>query len=180
MTLRRATNEDSEGLIRLVGDCFAEYPGCVLDLEVEERDLLTPGDAPDRFWVLEEEGRIVGSVGLLETDETTVELKKMYLEAGLRGSGRATRLLAAVLYHAVTMAATGVELWSDSRFTRAHRFYEREGFTRTGRTRELDDLSNTTEYHFVRRLARPSHQGVRRSSRTVQPGEKSGRGGMPK
>ena len=152
MTLRRATNEDSEGLIRLVGDCFAEYEGCVLDLETEERGLLTPADSFDRFWVLEEEGRIVGSVALTEVDESTVELKKMYLDAGLRGTGRSTRLLAAVLYHAVAMGATAVELWSDTRFTRAHRFYEREGFARTGRTRELNDPSSTTEFHFVRRL----------------------------
>jgi putative acetyltransferase len=152
MALRKATNDDSEGLIRLVGDCFAEYEGCVLDLEVEERCLLAPADAFDRFWVLEEEGRIVGSVGLTEVDEETVELKKMYLERGLRGTGRATRLLAAVMYHAVAMGATAVELWSDTRFTRAHRFYEREGFVRTGESRELNDPSNTTEYHFLRRL----------------------------
>jgi len=152
MSLRKATNEDSEGLIRLVGDCFAEYEGCVLDLEVEERSLLTPADSFDRFWVLEEEGRIVGAIGLTEIDKATVELKKMYLESGLRGSGRATRLLAAVMYHAVAMGATAVVLWSDTRFTRAHGFYEREGFARTGQTRDLDDLSHTTEYHFIRKL----------------------------
>ncbi|MEN8150698.1 MAG: GNAT family N-acetyltransferase [Planctomycetota bacterium] len=152
MTLRPVTNEDSEALLRLVGDCYAEYEGCVVDLEVEERPLLAPADAYDQFWVLEEDGRVVGSVAMVIHDETRVELKKMYLEAGLRGTGRATRLLAAVLYQAVMMAATEVELWSDTRFERAHRFYEREGFLRTGRTRELNDPSGTTEFHFVRRL----------------------------
>lgn len=153
MTLRPVTNDDSEQLIRLVGDCYAEYEGCVLDFEVEDKALLEPAVAFDRFWVLEEEGRIVGSVAMTVHSETRIELKRMYLEAGLRGTGRATKLLAAVLYQAVMAAATEVELWSDTRFDRAHRFYEREGFVRTGKTRELNDPSNTTEYHFVRKLA---------------------------
>ena len=39
-----------------------------------------------------------------------------------------------------------------TRFTRAHRFYERSGYERTGRTRELHDISNTTEYHFTKSI----------------------------
>jgi len=73
----------------------------------------------------------------------------MYLEAGRRGTGRAERLLDLVRGRAREVGAREVELWSDTRFTRAHRFYERHGFVRTGRTRELNDPSNTTEFHFV-------------------------------
>ena len=42
-------------------------------------------------------------------------------------------------------------LWSDTRFTRAHRLYERLGFEREG-TRKLQDLNNTTEFGFRKRI----------------------------
>jgi len=42
-------------------------------------------------------------------------------------------------------------LWTDSRFTDAHRLYARLGWGPTGATRELHDLSATTELEFVRR-----------------------------
>jgi putative acetyltransferase len=45
-----------------------------------------------------------------------------------------------------------VDLWSDVKFETAHRFYERRGYSRDGRTRELDDESDTVEYHFRREL----------------------------
>jgi hypothetical protein len=32
-----------------------------------------------------------------------------------------------------------VELWSDTRFTRAHAFFARHGFQRDGRVRSMDD-----------------------------------------
>lgn len=43
-----------------------------------------------------------------------------------------------------------VELWSDTRFTDAHRLEERLGYRRTGETRELGDLSNTTGFRYLR------------------------------
>jgi hypothetical protein len=45
-----------------------------------------------------------------------------------------------------------MELWSDTRFLDAHRLYERLGYRRTGRTRELHDLSDTVEYEFDKPL----------------------------
>ncbi|MGZ4618494.1 MAG: hypothetical protein ACXV3F_07160 [Frankiaceae bacterium] len=45
-----------------------------------------------------------------------------------------------------------VELWSDTRFANAHRLYERLGYVRTGRRRELHDLSRSTESEFVTTL----------------------------
>ncbi len=31
------------------------------------------------------------------------------------------------------------QFWSDTRFTRAHRFFEGYGFTKTGEVRDMDD-----------------------------------------
>jgi hypothetical protein len=43
-------------------------------------------------------------------------------------------------------------LWTDTRFTGAHRFYERKGYVADGRTRDLYDLSNSVEFFLQKTL----------------------------
>jgi hypothetical protein len=45
-----------------------------------------------------------------------------------------------------------VELWTDTRFRLAHRVYSALGYEASGRTRDLNDLSETTEFHFLKQL----------------------------
>ena len=91
------------------------------------------------YWVAEDAGGGIGAGGgwAPVADPAGAELHKLYVLAELRRQGiahpRGSRL---------------VELWSDTRFLEAHAFYEALGYRRTARTRELHDLSNTTEFHF--------------------------------
>lgn len=39
-------------------------------------------------------------------------------------------------------------LWTDTRFTQAHAFYEALGFVRAPGTRALDDISRSVEYRY--------------------------------
>jgi len=149
--LRPATDADSAGVIDLIARVYAEYPGCVLDVEREERGLLAPASSFDRFFVLEEAGRIVGSAAMALHDGIA-ELKKVYLEPGLRGRGQGRRLIETIEAAARAAGAPSIEAWSDTRFLTAHAVYGRMGYERTGRTRELHDLSNSVEYHFTKRL----------------------------
>lgn len=80
------------------------------------------------------------------------ELKKLYLDARLRGRGLGRELIALVEETARASGAQGIELWSDTRFKAAHAVYERCGYRKTGRTRDLHDLSNSTEFHFEKEL----------------------------
>ena len=57
---------------------------------------------------------------------------------------------------AAAAGCTAVELWTDTRFTLAHRVYQALGYRPSGRTRELHDLSQTTEYHYAKRLTEGS------------------------
>jgi len=59
------------------------------------------------------------------------------------GQGHGRALLARVCE-----GRTRVTLWSHAPNTRAHAFYEREGFARTGRTRDGDD--GLPEWEFAR------------------------------
>jgi len=151
--IREARDTDAEGVIAVIARVYAEYPGCVLDVEREEPALKAPASSFDRFWVVEEGGRVGGCIGLALGDPA--ELKKLYLDAQLRGQGLGRQLIALVEETARAGGAGRIELWSDTRFTTAHAVYERCGYTKTGRTRDLHDLSNTTEYHFEKDLTSP-------------------------
>jgi GNAT superfamily N-acetyltransferase len=49
--------------------------------------------------------------------------------------------------------AERMKLWSDTRFDRAHRFYEKRGYVRAGPIRVLGDKSNSLEFAYAKPLA---------------------------
>ncbi len=106
-----------------------------------------------RFWVGERGGRVVGSIGFSPSaGGTGVELKKLYVEKSARETGLGGKLCALVEAEARARGAAYVELWSDTRFETAHRFYERRGWLRGDQTRELFDKSDTVEFYFRKPL----------------------------
>jgi putative acetyltransferase len=105
------------------------------------------------FWVAERAGRVIGCVGYTPGPARArqprgIELKKLYVERCERHQGIARELLALVEDAAAARQVDFIELWSDTRFLDAHRFYERKGYQRTPQTRELFDQSDTVELHF--------------------------------
>jgi putative acetyltransferase len=156
--IRDACDGDAAGLIALIGSVFAEYPGCVLDVDGEAPELRAIARSfaalGGRFWVAEREGRVVGSVGLLPGEAAGgVELRKLYVHRSVRRRGLGRRLCERVEDEARRRGARFVELWSDTRFEDAHRLYEKRGYLRGRVTRELHDLSGSVERYFRRALA---------------------------
>ncbi len=154
--IREATNGDGDRLAALIAACFAEYPGCVFDRarELPELDAIASHFAhmAGVLWVATRDDQIVGSLGVRPNPHATLEILKVYVAAEHRGSGLAVQLLQRALTAAQTQDARALELWSDSRFTRGHAFYEKHGFAQTGETRDLADLSSTRELRFLRWL----------------------------
>lgn len=154
--LRPARDADAAGLVALVGGVFDEYPGCVLDLDDLDADLLAPAThhavEGNRFWVVERRGEIVACVGLGPVDHGRAELKRLYVRADQRGQGLGTALIAHVHAEAVAAGATSIRLWSDTRFLDGHRRYLAAGYRQLDLTRHLDDPSDTTEAAFERPL----------------------------
>jgi len=135
--LRPAADADAEAVQTLIGDCWAEFPGCVLDVDAEEPWMRAPAS---RFGgVLLVADGVRACVGVKGS-----ELKSLYVAKPRRGQGFGTVLVR------LAERAGATSLWSDSRFTDAHRLYERLGWRRTGSERELHDLSATVEWQFVR------------------------------
>lgn len=160
--LRLAQDDDSPGVVALVGLCFSPYPHCWLDVNHEEQGLLTPSTSFARFWVLVHGDRVFATIACTEHDVDPgdgrgrtpgVELKKCYVHPALRRHGVARRLVALVEDHARARGRPCVELWSDTRFETAHAVYARLGYWKTGERRALHDISDTEEFRFVKRLA---------------------------
>jgi GNAT superfamily N-acetyltransferase len=155
--LRAGRDDDADGFIALVSACWRDYPGCVMDLdgEVPELRALASHFANQGGTLLaaEQEGRIVGMAATRPAQDGAWELCKMYVAAGQRGHGLAHRLLDAVEDHARAQGAANLKLWTDTRFDRAHRFYEKNSFVRSGPLRALDDISHSIEFPYVKPLA---------------------------
>ncbi len=153
-TIRAGRDDDAVGFIALIGACWAEYPGCVMDVDAEVPELRALAtylrDKGGALWAAEADGRVVGMVATYPEEPTIWAISRMYVDRAHRGSGLAHRLLEIAETHAMAAGATQLALWSDTRFERAHRFYERRGYVRSGPTRSLGDLSNTIEFRYVK------------------------------
>lgn len=156
MLLRPGRDGDAEGLIALVARCWANHPGCVLDLEHEERKLLALAthfaECGGALWVAEDGDAVVGMAAAQPADGAAWEIAKLYVHPDRHGSGLAHRLLDTAEAHAVAQGACRLTLWTDTRFTRAHRFYEKRSYVRSGPIRALDDLSRSLEFSYSKPL----------------------------
>lgn len=152
------TDGDAGEVRRLIGDCFAEYEGCVLDPDGVDAWMAAPAssyaDKDGQFWVLTTAGGVglAACVGWAPDGPDQIELKNLYVSAAARRRGLGRRLVALVETVAGERGATTVSLWSDTRFLDAHRLYEGLGYQRTGTERALHDPSNSIEYGFMKHL----------------------------
>lgn len=150
---RPVIQEDVPGILKLIDGVYAEYD-CVLNAEEEEQHLLEPGPYfrahGGEFWVLEENGRILATAAVM-LHEDAGELKSLYVHASLRRQGWGRRLTNLAIEYARQSGKQKMILWSDTRFTDAHRLYRSLGFQEVG-MRELHDSNNTVEYGFERAL----------------------------
>jgi N-acetylglutamate synthase-like GNAT family acetyltransferase len=160
--LREVRDADSAALIDLIGGCWAEYPGVVLAIDEEEPWLRRPASyyagagATARMWVVDDRDGLAACVGVKPLEDgAAAELKSLYVAPWARRRGLGAALVDVVERYATGRGARTVRLWSDSRFADGHRLYARLGYRRAGQ-RDLHDLSDTTEYGFVKPLDPPS------------------------
>jgi putative acetyltransferase len=154
--IRYARDDDALDIIELLGSVFGEYQGCVLDVDGEMPELRRIASYAKEhggaFWVAERDGRIVGCCGYVVAAEPSgIELKKLYVHRRERKSGLGSVFADKVEELARAQGVAFIDLWSDTRFTTAHRFYERRGFVRGG-TRDLHDKSASVEFYFKKML----------------------------
>ncbi len=158
--IRPVRAADAASIIALIDAVYREYDDAV-NLAGAEADLLDPllsyearGGA---MVVLVEDDRtdgserVVGSHAILPTARGEGTFRRLYLDRSLRGTGAGDALMAWAIDAATAKGWKRIAFWSDSRFARAHRFFGRYGFRRTGRERTMDDgLQPYAEIEFER------------------------------
>jgi len=130
--LRHATNEDRSAIESLVFAVLAEFSlapdphGTDADLRDIEAEYFRKGGTFDVL--VDEDGRIVGSVALHAASPSTCEIRKMYLASDARGRGLGRKLLEHALARAKLLGFTRVELETASVLKDAIALYESYGF----------------------------------------------------
>lgn len=157
LIIRAAEDSDSDAVIALIDLCWSAYPGVILDVDAEEPGLRRPAsyfrERDGAFWTAWAGAALGGVVGYTYDAATrTAELHKLYVHPDQRRTGLGRRLTALVEETARQRGARRVTLWSDTRFETAHRFYRNLGYTQTDEVRALHDISDSSEFHFVKSL----------------------------
>ena len=89
LVLRYAHDDDADAIIALVSSVWSEYPGKTLVAATDMPELLKPasayGRAGGRFWVVEANGQIIGTIALMPSvEDGVVELQKLYVARNMR------------------------------------------------------------------------------------------------
>jgi ribosomal protein S18 acetylase RimI-like enzyme len=153
-SIRFGQDTDGPAIIALIGACWSAYPGIKMDVDREMPELHAlatyyagQGGA---LWVAETDGKVVGMIAARPMDAATWEICRVYVDPCLHGSGLGHALLDQAERHAIAAGAERLALWTDTRFDRAHRFYEKRSYIRHGPVRVLHDISNSLEFGYAK------------------------------
>jgi putative acetyltransferase len=133
--IRTATNADCERVQNLVFGVLREY-GLAPDLRGTDRDI---ADIESHYiarggifeLIEDENGELLGTVGLYPMTTETVELRKMYFSVKLRGRGFGTQTLQRMIEAARAHGFKKIYLETASVLREAVHLYEKFGFEPT-------------------------------------------------
>lgn len=98
MILREMTKEDNQGVKELIQRSLKslglDKPGTAYyDPELNDLFGFYQKEIKGNYWVIEEEGLIVGGVGIASFSQSVCELQKLYVDASVQGKGLAKSLM---------------------------------------------------------------------------------------
>ncbi|MFB3765312.1 MAG: GNAT family N-acetyltransferase [Methanotrichaceae archaeon] len=85
----------------------------------------------ERIWIVEKDGKIVGSVAIVKFSESEAQLRWLLLDRSIRGIGLGRRLVDEALKFSLDAGYSYVFLWTVKGLTAATSLYESFGFRRT-------------------------------------------------
>lgn len=136
MEIRPYTRDLEDQVTSLILGIQNQEFGVAITLE-EQPDLLDVDryyrQGGGELWVAVEDGRVAGTIALVDNGDGVGSLRKMFVDPAFRGSGIAARLLTVLLDHARARGLRTIYLGTTARYLAAHRFYEKSGFSRIER-----------------------------------------------
>lgn len=100
------------------------------------------------FEVIEYRGEIIGSYGIYRIDQTTCELRKMYLYPEFQGRGLGRRMMERAFNKAVELGCTRMILETNKKLDRAIKLYKKYGF----KEYKPDHWSDRCNYAMIKTL----------------------------
>lgn len=131
--LRRWQSDDRQRVAVLIAEVLAEY-GLGWEPDGADRDVIEVeafyGDRGGEFWVMEAAGTIVGTGAFYAIDRqpNACEIRKMYLQAEIRGWGLGRQLLQWLEQRAIAQGFQEAWIETASVLTEAVRLYESAGY----------------------------------------------------
>ncbi|MEG0254035.1 MAG: GNAT family N-acetyltransferase [Vagococcus sp.] len=119
MMLREMTRKDNQGVKALVQRSLKllglDKPGTAYyDPELNDLYSFYQKENKGNYWVIEENGVIVGGVGIASFNEIICELQKLYVDTSVQGKGLASQLMnQALLFAENNYEACYLETHSD-------------------------------------------------------------------
>lgn len=108
-------------------DWNEEFEALVSEITARFIQNFKPGR--EACWVADKDGRILGSVFVVEEDAETAKLRMLYVEPEARGLGLGAKLVDEVVQFARRAGYRRLTLWTNDNLTAARRVYEKAGFT---------------------------------------------------
>ncbi len=168
--VRLATNDDIPSVVHVIKTVYDEYgfawepDGYHADLYDLEAAYAATGDT---FWVAEVSGVVLATVAferfstipgflgqtILFNDKVRVagcngSLERLYVHPQGRRQGLGLLLLDTVILQARAESRENLEIWSDKKFTAAHRLYQRRNARVVG-DRLCDDIDKSPEWGLL-------------------------------
>ena len=154
MKLRPATNQDFDSIFKLIENAYLKF-GDRVWLQGQDSDITDiEGNYPNQggaFVVLEQKRKIIGThaVRPINIQEGLITFRRLYLKPEYHGSKASHLLFQWAIDWAREHTFKRIEFWSDTRFERAHSFFQKFGFSKTGDIQHIHDAPDPySEYLF--------------------------------
>ena len=131
INFRNAKAGDEKAILNLIDTVLSEYG---LNLEPNGADFDVTDikkfydDNYGWFQVIEDNNKIIGSVGIYKINDSTCELRKMYIYKEYQGKGLGKQLLKNALISAKTLGYDTITLQTNSLLKKALPLYKSFGF----------------------------------------------------
>jgi GNAT superfamily N-acetyltransferase len=119
--------EEVDSLIKAIGDEFKE--------PISSSNKVSKKRVPDKYWVAVHNGKVIGTVAIIVLKNRSGVLKMMFVSKAYRGKqyGVSQLLLQTARNWCRKEKITSIFLGTMNQFKAAHRFYEKNSFTRIER-----------------------------------------------
>jgi N-acetylglutamate synthase-like GNAT family acetyltransferase len=120
--------------------------------------VLAPGSEPHRLWIAEQEGSLVGSIGIIGREKRSAQLRCFLVHPKARGRDLGKYLLGEALAFCREQGYASVFLWTTKDLEVAARLYESADFRLTEEVTHVMWGATVTEQRYVLSLEQQGAQ----------------------